>query len=443
MKANPYISVICGLAAWLFCLSPAIAETDVDIRAQIRELLTSEPELVLEVLRQNPLELIRVYEDARAQETPIIEFGFEPSEFSVDTPESIAPDITYNPQIDPRRPVRGDPAASVTIVKYSDFFCSYCAVAAKTIQSLMAIEDVRVVFKHMPLSANSHRAALAFEALALQSQELAWKFHDVLFAHQDEAGVDIERFITRFIQTHDVSAARFATDRVSPEVETLIEKDLAEVRQFNITGAPSFIVNGVFASGALPLEEFRSLIAYAQPRLIDISLNRPLRGNPQAPVTLVLFVDLLCPYCAKAFSLVNTLLEDTPDLRFVIRHMPVLDDQSSELARVFEALALQSHAAAWSFITSIFSNRKAAGDDVERFVAQFVQNYGIDSEQLAADRASDKVADILIHDVKASEGLTIVPTFLINGHPLHGLVSRRELQNAVENARSDRLAEGE
>src|SRR5207253_2139637 len=49
------------------------------------------------------------------------------------------------------------------------------------------------------------------------------------------------------------------------------------------------------------------------------------RGPEQAPVTLVEYGDLECPFCGQAEPVVRELLRDFGDLRYVWRHLPLQD----------------------------------------------------------------------------------------------------------------------
>ena len=151
------------------------------------------------------------------------------------------------------RPSRGNPDAEVVLVEWGDFECPYCARSQPLIEQVLAErEDVRVVFKHFPLSFHpaAMPAALAVEAAA--EQEQFWEMHDALFAlgkelrdqlpggpvgdsgpvpfeaQAAEVGLDIERY---------------RADFRSEQVLARVEGDLAEGRRIGVSGTPSFYVD--------------------------------------------------------------------------------------------------------------------------------------------------------------------------------------------------------
>ncbi len=248
-----------GLVLFVFlwgCAQPGVVQSEAEIHVQVREVLRAEPALILDVLREHPLEFVEILEEAILVKQEYERRQQELADLA--TPRE--------PQIDPRRPMRGEANASITIVEYSDLLCPFCSSAAVTIKELMAERagQVRLVFKHLPLNPVSRELAQAFEALALQNPEAAWELRDEVFSRQSEVRADHERFLTDFIQRVSqrvsVDPMRFAADRQSPEVAALVDKDMEEARRFGFFGTPMFLINGLPVRGAVPLKEFHRVL---------------------------------------------------------------------------------------------------------------------------------------------------------------------------------------
>ena len=96
--------------------------------------------------------------------------------------------------VDPARDhIRGPDDAPVTLVEYGDFECTYCGQAEQVIRELLAEhgDDVRYVWRHLPLNdvhPNAQLAAEASEAAAAQGR--FWEMYDMLLGHQDELQLD-------------------------------------------------------------------------------------------------------------------------------------------------------------------------------------------------------------------------------------------------------------
>src|SRR6187551_3300877 len=85
--------------------------------------------------------------------------------------------------------IRGPADAPVTLVEYGDFECPYCGRAEPVLRELLADfgDELRFVFRNLPLSDVHPRAQLAAEAAeAAAAQGKFWEMHDALLDHQDE-----------------------------------------------------------------------------------------------------------------------------------------------------------------------------------------------------------------------------------------------------------------
>lgn len=148
-------------------------------------------------------------------------------------------------EIDPARDhIRGPEDARVTLLEYGDFECTYCGLAESAIRELLTSfgDDVRYVWRHLPLNDVHQHAQLAAEASeAAAAQGRFWDMHDTLLNHQgeltprdvkayaDELGLDRDRLV-------DELRRRTHAPRVS--------EDVASADESGVSGTPTFFVNG-------------------------------------------------------------------------------------------------------------------------------------------------------------------------------------------------------
>lgn len=157
-------------------------------------------------------------------------------------------------------PSKGPADAAVTIIEFSDFQCPYCSRALPVLQEVMDRypDDVRLVYRHLPLDGIHPRARVAAEAsLCAEDQGKFWEYHDVLFANNralsdedlrgnaETIGLDVDAFV------QCMTEERFAVK---------VEADLEAGRAVGLSGTPAFFVNGLLLSGARPVEDFVQLI---------------------------------------------------------------------------------------------------------------------------------------------------------------------------------------
>jgi Na+/H+ antiporter NhaA len=171
--------------------------------------------------------------------------------------------------VDPERDhIRGDDDAPVTLVEYGDFECPFCGRAEPVLRQLLNEfgNDLRFVFRHLPLSDVHPRAQLAAEAAeAADDQGAFWEMHDLLFDHQDaleprnlveyarELGLDVDRF-TDELRRHE-HAGRIASD--------VDDADLS-----GVSGTPTFFVNGIRHQGPYDIETLTAAVRAAHRRAL-------------------------------------------------------------------------------------------------------------------------------------------------------------------------------
>ena len=249
-------------------ISPSSA-SELDMRDTLRQVLKENPNLVMDVLAENKIEL-----------STIVEEGFMAKRKKArDDRMAQELDDPLEPSIDESRPMLGEKDAPVTIVEYTDFQCPYCSQAADTIREVVEKNPgtVRVFFKHVPLHDMSLKLALYFEALAMQDQAKAWKFHDLAFAHRKELAEDKEKALGRILNEVNPDMARFEKDLQDVNLQARVESDIREAQEFGFRGTPVFVVNGVSVVGAQPEEEFQRVIGLVQTKAKADSKSAPAK----------------------------------------------------------------------------------------------------------------------------------------------------------------------
>jgi len=162
-------------------------------------------------------------------------------------------------------PVRGAADAPVTIVEFSDFQCPYCGRVGPTLERLLEEYpgQVRVVYKHLPLSFHEHALPAAKAAVAAGRQGKFWEMHDALFASQRQLGEEKYRELAEEL---GLDVEQFERDYKSEEVAMEVAQDMNQARKLGVTGTPGFFVNGRFSSGAKPYQSFKTMVDAALER---------------------------------------------------------------------------------------------------------------------------------------------------------------------------------
>jgi Na+/H+ antiporter NhaA len=171
--------------------------------------------------------------------------------------------------VDPARDhVRGAPDAPVTLVEYGDFECPYCGRAEPAIRELLAEwgDDLRYVFRHLPLSDVHPWAQLAAEAAeAAGAQGAFWEMYDTLLAHQGEL---TSGGLRRYAQDLGLDGERFAEELRRRTHAARVSEDVASADASGVSGTPSFFVNGRRHTGVYDAATLGAAVRAARARAL-------------------------------------------------------------------------------------------------------------------------------------------------------------------------------
>jgi Na+/H+ antiporter NhaA len=153
----------------------------------------------------------------------------------VDLADDVDPEVDH---------VRGPVNAPVTLVEYGDFECPYCGRAEPVVRELVHAfgDDLRFVFRHLPLADVHEHAGLAAEASeAAAEQGRFWEMHDLLFEHQDAL---IFPDLVRYAGELGLDVERFRDDLASRRHGARIARDVHGADASGAVGTPTMFVNG-------------------------------------------------------------------------------------------------------------------------------------------------------------------------------------------------------
>jgi protein-disulfide isomerase len=175
-----------------------------------------------------------------------------------------------------------------------------------------------------------------------------------------------------------------------------------------------------------------SAAAYADSLLGGIPQHGSALGAPDAPVTLVEYADLQCPYCGQwARATLPTIVERyvrTGKLRIVFNGMAFVGPDSITALRT--ALAAGTHNHLWDVVDGLYvrqgvENSGWVTDDLVRELTAGIP--GIDADNLLAKRWDTSIAQKIDKAAAAahSAGVTSTPSFQIG--PTGGKLERIEV----------------
>lgn len=198
-------------------------------------------------------------------------------------------------------PFDGPADAKVTVVKAYDYACPYCERVRPTMEELKAKygQDIRIVYKQLVVHPRQAMAgALAFCAASKQGKgrEMDAMIWDSGFKNRQFDNSEVEpaeagaagagqtqkcwdtadgcKLVVGYAQQLGLDSSRFKNDMKSCVQH--VQSDANDLRNLSVSATPSFFINGRFIAGAVPTEQFTSVIDEE----LNLAKQRIAQGTP-------------------------------------------------------------------------------------------------------------------------------------------------------------------
>lgn len=185
------------------------------------------------------------------------------------------------------RPIRGNPAAKVTVVNFDDLECPFCArmhqeLFPATLDRYKGL--VRFVYKDDPLT-DIHpwamHAAVDANCLAAQNGEVYWSYVDYVHGHADEVTGENRDPAKSFAALDRIARQEATLSKLDEKAldaclkkqdETQVQASMKVAESLELEGTPAVVVNGEKVSaGAVPQDQ------------LWIAIDRALRATGEQP----------------------------------------------------------------------------------------------------------------------------------------------------------------
>jgi protein-disulfide isomerase len=134
-------------------------------------------------------------------------------------------------------------------------------------------DDIRYVWRHLPLNDVHPRAQMAAEASeAAAAQGKFWEMYDVLLSHQDELS---PQDLTRHARDLGLDVERFVQELRGREYAPRVSEDVASADESGVTGTPTFFINGRRHYGVYDIDTLSEAVRAAKNRARSLSFTTP------------------------------------------------------------------------------------------------------------------------------------------------------------------------
>lgn len=190
-------------------------------------------------------------ETGKLYELDMTKIGGTPGKF-LKLPDVTGDDITL-----------GSANAKITVIEYSDFQCPYSKLFHSAIQKMLSDypNDIRFVYKHLPLSFHPQAENAAVAAECANEAGKFSSYGDLLFAKQPEwSKTSTTAKFKEYARTLGLDTRKFNLCLDTRKYAGKVKSDAEEAAKFGISGTPGTFLDDQFINGAVSYDELKSII---------------------------------------------------------------------------------------------------------------------------------------------------------------------------------------
>lgn len=143
------------------------------------------------------------------------------------------------------------------------------------------------------------------------------------------------------------------------------------------------------------------------------------KGNPQASVKIIEYIDFQCPACAHGAAVLKKYIENNPDSIYLEMHYyPLAMHKHAVTASIFAECAARQNKF-WPFHDLVLEKQSdwKGFDDVKSAFFDMAAQAGLNAQQLQSCIIDPSIEEAVFKDKEegAQKGVKSTPTYFING----------------------------
>ena len=159
-------------------------------------------------------------------------------------------------------------------------------------------------------------------------------------------------------------------------------------------------------------------------------------GNPEGDLTVVEFIDYRCGYCKKAHSEVMDLVNGDGNIRYIVKELPILSEDSATAARFAIATLQVAGPEAYAKVNAGFYE-SFRGEVTPDTLSAFADDLGLDAAPILARMEAPEVTKVIEDNHALAQRMQIsgTPTFVMGEQMVRGYIPLAHMQQVVAEER--------
>lgn len=158
-------------------------------------------------------------------------------------------------------------------------------------------------------------------------------------------------------------------------------------------------------------------------------------GNPDGDITIVEFMDYRCGYCKKAFTEVEKLVNGDGNIRFVVKELPILGEQSVVASRFAIATKIVAGDEGYKSVHDALMSFNS--DITPTTLKRLAESFDLDGDAIVEKMDSAEVTAEIEQTRALAQTLAIsgTPTFVMEDELLRGYLPYDQMKAIVDEKR--------
>ena len=161
-------------------------------------------------------------------------------------------------------------------------------------------------------------------------------------------------------------------------------------------------------------------------------------GNPEGDITIVEFLDYQCGFCKRAFPVMEDIITNDGNIRFIVKEFPILGDASVLGSRYALATRMVEGDDAYKAVHDRFMQLRGALSGAT--IARVANDLGLDHDAITARMDDPEIDRMIAENRQLAQTLQIqgTPTFIVENQFVRGLLEGPQMVALIEQIRAEK-----
>ena len=235
----------------------------------------------------------------------------------------------------------------------------------------------------------------------------------------------------------------FMHNHESTPVVTLENSELNKKIESFIMSNPEVIIKSLeqmqLRKANQEKEKVLNLLAGRKAELENITFA-PFMGNKDSKNVIVAIYDYNCEYCKKFNMILNQLVEKNPDIRIMLKQLPVLDESSLYLAKMALSVYYSYPEKFLAFHNKVFSNEDVVTKDLmKKITTDLGMDYMIVEDKMESAGVKEELSRV--RGVASEAKVNGVPVLIINNEVYPGVMQLDRIEEVLKKSSAETIQE--